>query len=66
MKQHCQYLLKKKKKSEKDFKTDVDWEIIMAHSTQLILQSIVSQELFGGKLLRLPSKEAFSKKIYHK
>lgn len=49
----------KKKVLKKIFKTDVNGEIMVAHNTQLILQRIVSQELLGGKLLRLANKETF-------
>lgn len=59
MKQECQYLFKKKKGPKKYFKTYVNWEIITAHNTQLILHSIPLQELLGGKLLRLTNKETF-------
>lgn len=71
MKQECQYLFKKKV-LKKIFKTDVNGEIIMAHNTQLILQScitsthIVSQELLGGKLLRLTNKETFYREDCYK
>lgn len=41
------------------FKTDVNGEIIMAHNTQLTLQSIVSEVLHGEELLRLTNKETF-------
>lgn len=59
MKEGCQYLFKEKV-LKNIFETDVNGEIIMAHNTQLILQSVVSQELLGGKLLRLTNKEHFT------
>lgn len=61
MKEGCQYLFKEKV-LKKIFETDVNGEIIMTHNTQLILQSVVSQELLGGKLLRLTNKECFTQK----
>lgn len=65
MKQECQYLFKKKV-LKNIFKTDLNGEIIMSHITELILQSIVSQELLRGKLLRLTNKDTFYTEACHK
>lgn len=62
MKQECQYLFKKKV-LKNIFKTDLNGEIIMSHITELILQSIVSQELLRGKLT---NKDTFYTEACHK
>jgi len=58
------FIKKKKIVLKKIFKTDVSGEIVMADNTQLILQSIVSQELLRERLLSLTTKTFYLEACY--